>query len=90
MIRCKLLFVGAVATLLALAPPTASPHPGGTNADGCHTDHRTGEYHCHRPTYASPSRETYCHVVNGEARCGYALSTCNRLVNTYGGYCKAE
>ncbi|MCB1180268.1 MAG: DNA/RNA non-specific endonuclease [Leptospiraceae bacterium] len=24
-----------------------SAHPGRTNKDGCHTDKRTGEYHCH-------------------------------------------
>jgi hypothetical protein len=22
-------------------------HSGGTNADGCHTNRRTGDYHCH-------------------------------------------
>ena len=25
----------------------AQAHPGGTNADGCHTNRKTGEYHCH-------------------------------------------
>jgi hypothetical protein len=22
-------------------------HSGGTNASGCHTNHKTGGYHCH-------------------------------------------
>ncbi|MFD3301457.1 YHYH domain-containing protein [Aquipseudomonas alcaligenes] len=22
-------------------------HSGGTNANGCHTDHSTDDYHCH-------------------------------------------
>lgn len=22
-------------------------HSGGTNSEGCHTNHKTGEYHCH-------------------------------------------
>ena len=22
-------------------------HSGGTNADGCHTNRKTGDYHCH-------------------------------------------
>ncbi|WP_352595126.1 YHYH domain-containing protein [Mesorhizobium sp. M0633] len=22
-------------------------HGGGTDANGCHTNHKTGEYHCH-------------------------------------------
>jgi hypothetical protein len=29
--------------------PVAAAHTGGAlDADGCHTDHRTGGYHCHR------------------------------------------
>jgi hypothetical protein len=23
-------------------------HSGGTNSDGCHTNHKTGNYHCHK------------------------------------------
>jgi hypothetical protein len=23
-------------------------HSGGTDADGCHTNHKTGYYHCHK------------------------------------------
>lgn len=26
----------------------ASAHPGGLNAEGCHNNRKTGEYHCHR------------------------------------------
>ena len=33
--------------LLALSPALTA-HPGGMNADGCHTNRKTGEYHCHR------------------------------------------
>jgi hypothetical protein len=33
----------ALAAMLA-----AAPHSGGLNAEGCHTNRRTGEYHCHR------------------------------------------
>ena len=28
---------------------TAPHHSGGTDANGCHTNHATGEYHCHKP-----------------------------------------
>ena len=37
----------------AVAPPPvpAWPHGVGLNSDGCHTNSRTGDYHCHR---ASP------------------------------------
>lgn len=24
-------------------------HSGGTDANGCHTNHKTGDYHCHKP-----------------------------------------
>lgn len=34
-------FVLVVATALAYA------HSGGTDAYGCHNDHKTGGYHCH-------------------------------------------
>jgi methionine-rich copper-binding protein CopC len=31
----------------ATAPNTT--HSGGTDAQGCHTNHATGDYHCHTP-----------------------------------------
>jgi hypothetical protein len=34
--------------LIALSPASASSsHPGGLNAEGCHHNRRTGDYHCH-------------------------------------------
>ncbi|KPL68008.1 calcium-binding protein [Erythrobacter sp. SG61-1L] len=39
---------------MLLVPP-ASPlraHPGGLDANGCHTNRKTGEYHCHRAASA--------------------------------------
>ncbi len=43
----------AIAGLLALmsAAPAAA-HPGGLNAEGCHTNRKTGDYHCHRGSSA--------------------------------------
>jgi hypothetical protein len=32
--------------LLLAAPMTADAHPGGLNAEGCHNNRKTGEYHC--------------------------------------------
>lgn len=32
--------LGALTTIL-------TAHSGGTNAQGCHLDHKTGIYHCH-------------------------------------------
>ena len=34
--------------LLLLTALPALPHGGGLNAEGCHTNHKTGDYHCHR------------------------------------------
>ena len=33
--------------VLSLTVTTAFAHSGGTNAAGCHVDHKTGVYHCH-------------------------------------------
>ena len=34
--------------VMALALPTAvSAHSGGLNAEGCHNNRKTGDYHCH-------------------------------------------
>lgn len=36
-----------IAGVLAAIAGVASAHSGGTNAQGCHIDHKTGVYHCH-------------------------------------------
>lgn len=36
-----------IALMLAAASLTAFAHSGGTDSNGCHTDHKTGTYHCH-------------------------------------------
>lgn len=77
-----------MALALALAITSfAFGHSGGTNAQGCHTNRSTGDYHCHTPKTPAPQSVLYCHQINGESRCGYALSTCNNLVSQYGGQC---
>ena len=38
--------------LMPLSGPVAA-HRGGLNAEGCHTNRRTGEYHCHRSSGAA-------------------------------------
>lgn len=37
-----------------LAAQVAYPHPGRTNAAGCHTNSRTGDYHCHNTPVPTP------------------------------------
>jgi hypothetical protein len=40
---------------VGVLPAPAVAHPGGLNAEGCHTNHKTGGYHCHRGPSATPS-----------------------------------
>jgi hypothetical protein len=35
-------------SLLAVPVAPALPHSGGLNAEGCHNNRKTGDYHCHR------------------------------------------
>ena len=51
-----MLFASAV---LALAPTAALAHGGGVDANGCHTNKKTGDYHCHGGGSPSPSRSVY-------------------------------
>lgn len=38
---------GVLFILLLALSAFAMAHSGGTDASGCHYDHRTGVYHCH-------------------------------------------
>ena len=80
-----LLVAFLMASAMLLVPVTASSHSGGTNAEGCHTNRSTGEYHCHTPKVPAPGAVTYCHVLDGQSRCGYARGTCADLVSQFGG-----
>lgn len=33
--------------IVVFVPLNAWAHSGGTNAEGCHTNRKTGDYHCH-------------------------------------------
>ena len=41
-------FVAGIVFAVAMCvSASAYAHPGGTNANGCHNNRKTGEYHCH-------------------------------------------
>lgn len=42
--------------LLACVAGPAFSHGGGLDADGCHTNRKTGDYHCHRGASASSTK----------------------------------
>ena len=46
---------------LSYAPPLSMPaqaHSGGLDAQGCHHNRKTGDYHCHRGSSASKPRSS--------------------------------
>jgi hypothetical protein len=46
----------AYALIVIIPVVPAAGHPGGLDANGCHHNRKTGGYHCHRGTSASPER----------------------------------
>lgn len=48
-------FVFCLEILIVLLPGTLTAHPGGLNADGCHNNRKTGDYHCHRQATSPPA-----------------------------------
>lgn len=46
--------VALVLSIALLVPAVAAAHGGGLNAEGCHYNRKTGDYHCHRDSGAAP------------------------------------
>ena len=65
----RILTLTALALPLAIAFGTADAHNGKLDANGCHYESATGEYHCHKDVkpnrkvdaVAKKSRENVCH-----------------------------
>lgn len=49
-------FAAAVIVVTSLLPSMAIAHSGGLNAQGCHNNRKTGDYHCHGGGSASSSQ----------------------------------
>ncbi|WP_334163727.1 excalibur calcium-binding domain-containing protein [Phenylobacterium sp.] len=47
--------IAAGLLLVVAAAGQALAHPGGLNAEGCHNNRKTGDYHCHRPSAGAAS-----------------------------------
>lgn len=47
-----------LAAVTASLPTLAAAHGGGVNAEGCHNNRKTGDYHCHRAPAAAPRAAT--------------------------------
>ena len=44
--------------IMLVAPLGAFAHSGRTNAEGCHTNRKTGDYHCHQAKAARTTART--------------------------------
>ncbi|MEY8771676.1 MULTISPECIES: DUF1283 domain-containing protein [Erwinia] len=42
------LHAGTALLICMMLSPSVLAHSGRTNSEGCHTNRKTGEYHCHR------------------------------------------
>ena len=54
--RGRVAAIGLGFVLVFLRLSDASAHSGGLNAEGCHTNRKTGDYHCHRAPATSPEK----------------------------------
>lgn len=52
------MYRGLIAILLLTVGSFAQAHPGRTDANGCHTDKKTGEYHCHAGSKKGTAKQT--------------------------------
>lgn len=60
----KLIFTALTLSTIVLCTNQVSAHPGGTNAQGCHTNRKTGEYHCHNSGATTPSNPQQPQQIN--------------------------
>ena len=48
-----------LAAVMLMSATIASAHGGGLNAEGCHNNRKTGDYHCHRGGVSPASTSRY-------------------------------
>lgn len=53
-----------IAALTIFFAGVVSAHPGGLNKDGCHTNRKTGEYHCHVSSSRQPANTSNLSHLN--------------------------
>lgn len=60
--------------VLGLTTGTVLAYPGGLNAEGCHNNRKTGEYHCHR----SAARQSFSQTLQALLGAGAAFRNCTQ------------
>ncbi len=64
----KQIRLAGLALLLSAAPmASAAAHPGGLNAEGCHNNRKTGDYHCHRGGGSAPAPQRAFSLTSSSA-----------------------
>ena len=58
--------LSVLAFCTAALPLAASAHPGRLDAQGCHHNRKTGEYHCHRSATDLPQGAGTASVIDGD------------------------
>lgn len=79
----KLKILSFILITALIAPITVFAHSGRTNAEGCHTNKKTGEYHCHQKKTTSKvsartkARTTARGYSSTGYTCGYNKYNCD-------------
>ena len=61
----RVLLIAAILALPVSYPSASLAHGGGLNAEGCHNNRKTGDYHCHRAgASATAPKRKYGEVSN--------------------------
>jgi Putative peptidoglycan binding domain len=69
------LAIGAAVSMLLVVPSTAAGHGGGLDRNGCHTNRKTGEYHCHGAAAAPPAAKPSPAPVSARSVAVHASAT---------------
>lgn len=76
----KQLIALSCAMAVIVSSPPALAHPGGLNAEGCHNNRKTGDYHCHRgggpASSARPSATTERRSFAGSSGSSWSYANC--------------
>jgi hypothetical protein len=68
----------AFLAFLLLQPFNLLAHGGGLNSEGCHTNRKTGDYHCHRaPRTSAPTKNSSAKQDCGTKRYCNQMSSCD-------------
>lgn len=74
-----LLSAGILASILFFPALKAQAHGGGLNADGCHNDRQTGDYHCHRESGTAAARKGSRSAAPGGTEESYSSEWCHAV-----------